>query len=99
METKFDNTIINTVEMMKKEVALKTIEKCLEIIASQTNIYANLRRSPTGEEIRDNAKGRMWMRINDIHRSLIKKEILLEAIEGKIYEMEYDIRRNGLSNY
>lgn len=99
MKTEFDNTIIDTVEMMKKEVALKTIEKCLEIIAAQTNIYAKLRRSPTGEEIRDNAKGRKWMRINDIYRSLIKKEMLLEAIEGKIYEMEYDIRRNGLSKY
>lgn len=99
METKFDNTIINVVEQMKKEVALKTIEKCLEIVATQTNIYANLRRSPTGEEIRDNAKGRKWMRINDTYRSLIKKEMILEAIEGKIYEMECDIRRNGLSNY
>lgn len=99
METKFDNTIINAVEQMKKEVALKTIEKCLEIITAQSNMYAKLRRSTTGEEIRYNAKGRKFMRLNDIHRSLIKKELLLDTIEGKIYEMEYDIRRNGLSNY
>ena len=99
METKFDNTIINVVEQMKKEVALKTIEKCLEIVATQTNIYANLRRNPTSWEIMLNTNGQKWARMSELSRSLIRKERLLEVIEGKIYEMEWDIRRNGLSNY
>ena len=97
MKTEFDNSIIDTLEQMKKEVALKTIEKCLEVITTQSNTYAKPRRSQTGEDIRDNAKGRKWIRLNNKHRSLIRKELLLRAIENKIYEMEYDIIKNGLS--
>lgn len=99
METKFDNTIINVVEQMKKEVALKTIEKCLEIIATQRKMYVRLRRSPTGWEIRDNAKGQKLERMDDLRRSLIRKERLIGTIELKFEKMQYDIIRNGLSNY
>lgn len=98
METKFDNTIINVVEQMKKEVALNTTEQCLEIIMRQRNQYANMINSETGRAIRDNATGYKWQLMNDKLSSLFRKMYLLDTIAGSIYEIEWNIRNNALRN-
>lgn len=98
MKTKSEMAIIKAMADLKKQVALNTIEQCLEIIMKQRNFYSNVITSETGRAIRDNARGEKWSIMNEKRSSLFKKMYLLDRIAGSIYEIEWNIRNNALSN-
>lgn len=98
MKTKSEMAITKAMADLKKQVALNTIEQCLEIIMRQRNFYSNVITSETGRAIRDNTRGHKWHIMNEKLRSLFGKMYLLDRIAVSIYAIEWNIRNNALSN-